>query len=127
MCTGLRSLISLSIAASVVVLPLPVAPVTSTRPVFSFAISLKMPGRSKCFQGGNGRFELAQNDRKISALPENINAKTRLIAQRITEIAGAAAQIIVHQPPIALHQGECDLFGLIRSEDVDRRIDKDRL
>ena len=37
--TGWVSLISLSNAASVVVLPLPVAPVTRTRPVFSFAIS----------------------------------------------------------------------------------------
>ena len=45
----------------------------------------------KCLQGGNGGFEPTQNDRKISALPENINAKACLIAQRITKVAGAAA------------------------------------
>ena len=48
-------------------------------------------GEMKCFQGGNGGLEPTQNDRKISALPENIHAKARLIAQRITKVAGAAA------------------------------------
>ena len=48
-------------------------------------------GKLKCFQRGNGGFEPAQNDRKISVLPENIDAEARLIAQRIAEVAGAAA------------------------------------
>ena len=48
-------------------------------------------GEMKCFQGGNGGFKPTQNDRKISALPENINAKARLVAQRIAKVARTAA------------------------------------
>ena len=44
MWTSFCSFSSLSIAASVVVLPLPVAPVTKTIPVFSLMISLKIGG-----------------------------------------------------------------------------------
>ncbi len=44
MWTGLYLLISFRMAASVVDLPEPVAPVTSTKPVFSFGISLKISG-----------------------------------------------------------------------------------
>ena len=45
MWTALVRLISLRMAARVVDLPEPVAPVTSTRPVFSFGISLKISGQ----------------------------------------------------------------------------------
>ena len=63
----------------------------------------------------------------MSLLPENVHAKTRFVVERVTAIAGAAGQIIVDQAPISLHQRERDLLGLIRSQRVDRRIDKDRL
>ena len=73
-------------------------------------------GKMKCLQRWNAGFKAAQNDRKISTLPKNINAKARLIVQRITEVAGAAVKIIIHQPPIALHQRQCYLLGLIGGE-----------
>src|SRR5881398_2575669 len=48
-------------------------------------------GEVKCFQSGNGGLEPTQNNRKISALAENIHTKACLIAQRITKVAGTAA------------------------------------
>ena len=63
----------------------------------------------------------------MSLLPENVDAETRFLIERITAIARAAGQIIVNQAPISLHQRERDLLGLIRSQRFDRRIDKDRL
>ena len=72
-------------------------------------------------------FELPHHDREMSLLPENIDAETRFVAERVTAIAGAAGEVIVNQAAIALHEGERDLLRLIRSERFDRRIDKDRL
>ena len=59
---GLGSLISLRIAASVVDLPEPVAPVTSTRPVFSLADLLENRRQFQLRQGGNVGVQFPQDD-----------------------------------------------------------------
>ena len=48
--------------------------------------------------------QLAQHDREMSLLPENVDAEARFIVERIAAIARAARQIIVNQPAISLHQ-----------------------
>ena len=75
-------------------------------------------GKMKCLQRWNAGFKAAQNDRKISALPENIDAEARLIRQCIAEVTRAPVEIIIHQPPIALHQRQCNLLGLIGSKEI---------
>ena len=62
----------------------------------------------------------------MALLPENVDAETRFIAERITAIAGTTGEIIVDQPPVPLHQRQRDLLGLVGRERLDRRIDIDR-
>jgi len=68
-------------------------------------------------------FEFAQNNREISLLPKNVNAKAGLIAKRIAQITRTTGEVIVNQPTVALHQGKRDLLRLVRSKRFDRRID----
>src|SRR5437867_382177 len=63
----------------------------------------------------------------MSLLPEDIDAEPGFIVERVTAVARAAGQIIVNQTPIALHERECDLLGLIGRERLDRWIDIYRL
>src|SRR5262249_45595830 len=69
--------------------------------------------------------ELAQDDREMTLLSENVYSETRLAFERVTAIARSAGKIIVNQAPVPLHQCESDLLRLIRSQALDRRIDED--
>ena len=80
--------------------------------------------QSQLFDCRHMSFEFAQNDREISLLPEDVDAETRFVAKGVAQIARTAGQIIVDQPPIALHKRKRDLLGLIRRECFNRRIDK---
>ena len=127
MWTGLDSLISLRTAASVVDLPEPVAPVTSTRPVFSLGISLKISGNFNFSSVGMIGVQLAADDGIIAALRENIDAETGLVRKRIGGVAGAVAQQILDVPEVVADDVERDGLGLERRELVNRRVEHDRL
>src|SRR2546428_9432500 len=56
-------------------------------------------------------------------LPEDVDAKTSFIAERIAAVAGAGGEIVVDEAPISLHETKCNLLGLIRSEHFNWWID----
>ena len=68
-------LISFSMAASVVVLPLPVPPVTKMRPFFSLMISRNIGGQMERFQEGISDWQPAQHHGVIAVLPVDVDAK----------------------------------------------------
>ena len=55
----------------------PVAPVTSTRPVFSLATVVEDGGQLQLGQASGSRVELAQHDRVVAALREDVHAEAR--------------------------------------------------
>ena len=119
------SLISFRMAARVVVLPLPVAPVTRMRPFFSFAIWLKNIRQLERLKRRNDRLQLAHDDGEVALLAENIDAEARFVGQRVAAIAGAGQEVVAHQAAVTLHESECDLLGLKRSQLV-RSADRQR-
>ena len=84
-------------------------------------------GQAQALHARDFAFELSQNDREMSLLPENVHAKAGFVPERITAVAGAAREIIVNQPAISLHEREGDLFRLIRRQRFDWRVHEDRL
>src|SRR5204863_880858 len=70
--------------------------------------------------------QFAKHDRKVPLLLENVHAKTRLVTEGVTAIAGAAGEIIVNEAAIALHKGERNLLSLVGRQRLDRWIDIDR-
>ena len=95
---GLVLLISFRIAASVVDLPEPVAPVTSTSPVFSLEFLDNF--RELQVQRGDDGVELAQHDGVIAALGEDVDAEARLVGHGVGGIAGAGAEQVLDVPLI---------------------------
>ena len=67
--------------------------------------------------------QFAKDDRKVSLLAKNADAETRFVSKGIATIAGTGRQVIINQTPIALHDGEGNLLGLIGSERFNRWID----
>ena len=105
-------LISLSIAASVVVLPLPVAPVTKMMPVFSLMISLKIGWQFQPFARRDLRAELAHDDGVVAILPEDIHAEAGEFRHGVAGIAGAGFLQVAGQPLVAADDLEGDRLDM---------------
>lgn len=90
---------------------------------FFFGNFRKDSRQPQCFDRRHFALQFAKDHCEMTLLPENIYAETRLVIERIAAVARAAGQIIVNQTAIALHQGQCDLLGLVGSQCLDRWLD----
>ncbi len=104
------------IAACVELLPEPVGPVTSTRPLRNSAISVRCTGNPRRLDRGNVSRDDAHHDRVNAALLKDIDAKTGARRQRITEIGGAGARETFGGVGISVNERERDDLGLIRGK-----------
>ena len=83
--TGRFTLISSMMAASVVDLPLPVTPVTSTRP-FMFMHAVKDQGRAQFVDGLNLHWNQAKHNARVAVVAAHVYAEARRFLKHVRDV-----------------------------------------